>query len=663
MEGRFMKNYKTMLTILLFALALAACGSTAAQNVTIPDAEAQATVQLDEYYRDAGATQTIVAAEAAHIVKTLVAADTQQAGMATVISAAATADIARNLTETAVAEVNATSTTVAQISADKTSTAVFEVGATGTAIVIGTQTTLALEAQEAEVKRAQWTSDVLWVLRFVAGLLVLVILAVAAFVGIRILRKQGSVVRYGPNGNPLIIHDNGAGQTSVINPMVPIPVVHMDGNGKAISPLIDLSSEMIAQLATAWLYVLAQQAQHNPFPPVKPEPPIEQENKWRLGPMEHTTHTKPMLSPAPDMNNTPALPAPVRYTEQALAASAMIRLPSWSEFVNWRWESKQLPIGVSEDGPMAIDPESDPHILIAGTTGSGKTRHGLAVLAAGALRLGWHVVVINRAGSDFSALADHPAMHIFDGKHWPPQILAVTAEEVDRRSVMLRERGLSTWRGLEDEEPRVMIIIDELVALTQSQAAPEDVRRMWAAVVHITSAGRKCGVHLAYATTDPTYKTLGRFGLVARDNSARVAFRLRSGQSIMAGGTALDLPPRRFLALMSSQNEPLSGAAFAPSDDELATFANSIPPATSPQPPMFIMRPARVIAPAPVNQLAERVTAEVTDNPTISKRRLCLAVMGKEYQGAATGTLDRALAAGGWQRVEGEWSRATTATD
>ena len=650
-----MKDYRTMLTTLLFAFALAACDSTAAERVT--NVDAQATAQIDQYTRDAISTQTTRELEVEKIVREMQATDDSMAATAAAINATVTAAAEVAATETQAASVLATQT----FNAGKTATAVLEVGATQTAQVVGTQTTLALVAQDAEVKRAQWTSDLLWVLRFMAGAAGIVILAVAAFVGIRILRKQGSVVRYGPNGNPLIIHDNGKGQTSVINPMVPIPVMHMDGNGNAISPLADLSSEMIAQLAAGWLYVLAQQAQHNPYRPVKPEPPIERENSWQLGPVKHATHTKPMLPSSPASGNH-ALPAPSHYTEQALSAPVM-RLPTWSEFVSWRWESKQLPIGANESGVMAIDPDGDPHILIAGTTGSGKTRHGLAVLAAGALRLGWHVVVLNRAGSDFAALAAHPAMHIFDGHEWPPQILTATAEEVDRRSVMLRERGLSTWHGLEGLEPRVMIIVDELVALTQSQTAPEAVRRMWAAIVHITSAGRKCGVHLVYATTDPTYKTLGRFGLVARDNSARVAFRLRAGQSIMAGGTALDLPPRRFLALMSSQNEPLSGAAFAPSDDELTTFADSISPSASPQPPMFILQPDQVSTPAPVNQLTERVTAEVEANPTISKRKLCLAVLGKEYQGAHAGELDRALASGGWRKVDGEWKRATTAIE
>lgn len=653
-----MKNYKAMLTIVL-ALMLTACEGTAAERVTNMDA--QATAQMDQYLRDARSTQTTRDLEVEQIARGMQATADSMSATAAAINATVTAAAKVAATETQAASVVATQS----FNAGKTATAVIEVGMTQTAQVVETETTLALDAKEAEGRRAQWTADLLWVLRFVAGAAGIVILAVAAIVGIRILRKQGSVVRYGPNGNPLIIHDNGKGQTSVINPMVPIPVMHMDGNGNAISPLADLSSEMIAQLATAWLYVLAQQAQHNPFPPVKPAEPLERDNKWRLGPLEHATHTKPLAPSPTSANNIPALPAPVRSTEQALAAPVM-RLPSWSEFVNWRWESKQLPIGANDSGVMAIDTDGDPHILIAGTTGSGKTRHGLAVLAAGALRLGWHVVVLNRAGSDFAALAAHPAMHIFDGNEWPPQILAATAEEVDRRSVILRERGLSTWHGLEDEEPRVMIVVDELVALTQSQAAPEAVRRMWAAIVHITSAGRKCGVHLVYATTDPTYKTLGRFGLVARDNSARVAFRLRVGQSIMAGGTALDLPPRRFLALMSSQNEPLSGAAFAPSDDELTAFANSIAPATSPQPPMFIQPGHQVetFAAYPKIDFAERITEEICANPTISKRKLCLAVLGKEYQGAATGTLDRALMAGGWQRVDGEWTRtATTALE
>jgi hypothetical protein len=305
-------------------------------------------------------------------------------------------------------------------------------------------------------------------------------------------------------------------------------------------------------------------------------------------------------------------------------------------------------------------------MLVAGTSGSGKTRHGLTVLAAGALRLQWHVIVLNRAGADFGALAEHPAAHLFDEPEAPVRWLAAASQEVDRRNAVLRQANVSTWGRLPGAAPRVLLVVDELVALAQS-AEPVIMRAMWSAVAHITSVGRKCGVHLAFATTDPTYKTLGRQGLVARDNCARVAFRLRS-QQVAVPGDALELGPRRFLALTSAHNAPVPGAAFAPTDDDLRALVHAMP-ATSPAPD-FIAAPndtARVeLSPTAAGQPAgirppeeaanlERLRAALEADPGLSKRRMAELVFGKTYAGSYAAKLDYLLA------LLGAASPATTA--
>lgn len=601
-----MKNYKTMFMTLLLTAVIAACEGTAAQYVT--DANAAATAQIDQYTRDALSTQTTRDLEVEQIVREMKATDDSLAATAMAINATVTAAAEVAATETQAASVLATQA----FNAGQTATAVLEVGMTQTAQVIETQTTLALTAQEAEVKRAQWTSDLLWMLRFVAGAAGIVILAVAAWVGIRILRKQGSVVRYGPNGNPLIIHDNGKGQTSVINPMVPIPVMHMDGNGNAISPLADLSSDVIAQLAAGWLYVLTQQAQHNPHRPVKPEPPIERENSWQLGPVKHATHTRPLM-PSPDAR------APVAGIAAPAVAGQQLPPPEnhlpprapWRMLDSWRGGS--LPLGVTGEGLLLADPESSPHLLMAGTSGSGKTRYGLRPLIAAALADGWQVIIFDRSGLDFLPFRSHPnaVTILLSNPADAVDYLQSLYGEIARRFEILREAEVSTWGRLPSPPgPRVLAVFDEFSNLADS-LDNNGRDELWRGARMVAAEGRKSGVHLALALQDPTAKSLD---LRIRRNCTPLAFRVKDGEAsrvVLGTGGAESLPPRQFMTVM---DRAIRAVAFDPEDGEIAAFISARQVAAHPSPSWLDRQPAVV-----VDDVAEQVRALAGEGLSINE--------------------------------------------
>ena len=52
--------------------------------------------------------------------------------------------------------------------------------------------------------------------------------------------------------------------------------------------------------------------------------------------------------------------------------------------------------------------EACPHLLMAGTSGSGKTRFGLRLLITFALASGWQVAIYDRSGLDFLPFQPHP---------------------------------------------------------------------------------------------------------------------------------------------------------------------------------------------------------------------------------------------------------------
>ncbi len=101
-------------------------------------------------------------------------------------------------------------------------------------------------------------------------------------------------------------------------------------------------------------------------------------------------------------------------------------------------------------GMLTINPEDYPHWLMAGMTGSGKTRYGLRPLITSALADGWQVVIYDRYGLDFLPFQDHPNAHTMLLPDVQEAIghLAVLYEVIQQRLTYLRQHRASTWGRL-----------------------------------------------------------------------------------------------------------------------------------------------------------------------------------------------------------------------
>jgi hypothetical protein len=313
------------------------------------------------------------------------------------------------------------------------------------------------------------------------------------------------------------------------------------------------------------------------------------------------------------------------------------------------WQGQTIPLGVGKAGPLLLDPLKTPHLLIAATSGAGKTMCGLRPITAAALARGQRVILLNDAGGDFAPLLSHP--NLTTTSETPNAVadaLESVAAEVERRSAILKAAGVSTWSRLsvhEDgrDDASIMVVVDELVALT-TMAAPDVRRRIWAAVIAITSKGRKMGISFVGATTDPTYRTLGKEGLIVRDNCGRVAFRMRDGstsQAMFDARGAEALAENQFLAMLTG--EMTRGVAFHPSDDELRSFVQS-----RPVQPLSEWRVAQQPAEPVTSQAWSRETIELADQvrelwecgaSCFEMARHC----GKTYAGAFYNKLNQAI--------------------
>lgn len=174
------------------------------------------------------------------------------------------------------------------------------------------------------------------------------------------------------------------------------------------------------------------------------------------------------------------------------------------------------------------------HILIAGTTGSGKSALARTILASLALNndaTSLRLVLIDPKGRGFAPLSRLP--HVEGG------VIADT--EAAARQLRLLVREMERRDSEHISAPMLVVAIDELADLLQTGG-----RAVEAAITRLAQRGREAGVHLLACTQKPTASMIGSamkanfpvrlVGAVASRDEARHATGIAdSGAEKLAG--------------------------------------------------------------------------------------------------------------------------------
>ncbi|HJN72301.1 MAG TPA: DNA translocase FtsK 4TM domain-containing protein [Myxococcota bacterium] len=254
----------------------------------------------------------------------------------------------------------------------------------------------------------------------------------------------------------------------------------------------------------------------------------------------------------------------------------------------FRAADRQLPlaIGKTTDGrPYVTDLVKMPHLLVGGTTGSGKSVGVNAMLVSmlyartpDELRL----ILVDPKMLEFELYNDIP--HLLHPVVTEPKLAAAAlkwaCDEMDRRYRLLArwsvrsitsynkkvDRELEDWTPVKARRyaprkhpsdqplprpaklPYIVIVIDELADLMM--VASKDVEE---AIVRLAQKARACGVHLVVATQRPSVDVIT--GLIKANMPTRIAFQVRSktdgrtildqngAETLLGKGDMLVLPP------------------------------------------------------------------------------------------------------------------------
>jgi len=257
------------------------------------------------------------------------------------------------------------------------------------------------------------------------------------------------------------------------------------------------------------------------------------------------------------------------------------------------------PIGVTAAGPLVWDLDAHgPHLLVAGTTGSGKSALLETLILALADRHGpdeLHIALIDfKGGAGLRACMalPHVAGTLTDlDPHLARRALAALADELAERKRRLASAGYSSfhaWEAAGGAPPRLLVVADEYQELVAHY------REFLPDLTRLAAQGRSLGLHLVLATQRPA----GAVTPEVRANiGSTIALRVSSeaeSRDLVGAADAADIP------------RALPGRAILAAEGDRTPFQVALPSA-EPSPP--VSRWSRTCQDADADGLAARVAA------------------------------------------------------
>ncbi len=265
---------------------------------------------------------------------------------------------------------------------------------------------------------------------------------------------------------------------------------------------------------------------------------------------------------------------------------------------NFTKSSAQLPfvVGVDTTGePIVADLARMPHLLIAGSTGSGKSvalNTLLTSLLCGLTPDECRFILIDPKRIEFTVYADVPQLlfPIVTDARMASLVLKWVVKHMEERYTLLAQYGVRSSKEFNQRVsagsiaelflPSLVVVIDELADLMMT--AGRDVEE---SIARIAQMARAAGIHLVVATQRPSVDVIT--GLIKVNFPSRMAFRVASridSRTILDTGGAdklLGKGDMLFLDGTSAHVQRLHGAYV--SDEEIHAVVSQVKRSAKPQ--------------------------------------------------------------------------------
>ena len=245
-------------------------------------------------------------------------------------------------------------------------------------------------------------------------------------------------------------------------------------------------------------------------------------------------------------------------------------------------------VGQNAENEIVIEDISTmPHLLVAGTTGSGKTVFLYSVVVSLMHQYSpdeIQFLIIDPKQTDFTFFDDLPNLYgnhvVTDAEESLNLINRINDNDKEERTHLLREskcRDIISYNQKHPERkmPRIVVIIDEyadLIAASENIGSRQEFERT---LNMLAQRVRNLGIHLIIATQRPSAKIVT--GSIKANFPCRISFRLAShidSQTILDEIGAEDLLGRGDMILKTESKLIRIQGAFI-SEDELSNYVNT----------------------------------------------------------------------------------------
>lgn len=190
----------------------------------------------------------------------------------------------------------------------------------------------------------------------------------------------------------------------------------------------------------------------------------------------------------------------------------------------WTLDTSAVTIGQSLDGPVRTTLARLPHMIVAGTTGSGKSVYVNSLITEMLIKHGpgdLRLLLIDPKRVELARYAGLP--HLIGGVVAEPTDAVAALTQViammDERYELMRAAGVTDASDL--DLPAVVVVIDELADLMMTSA-----KKVESKIVRIAQLARAARIHLIAATQRPSADVIT--GMIKANLPTRLAFRTAS---------------------------------------------------------------------------------------------------------------------------------------
>ncbi|MGE3263358.1 MAG: FtsK/SpoIIIE domain-containing protein [Bacteriovoracia bacterium] len=251
-----------------------------------------------------------------------------------------------------------------------------------------------------------------------------------------------------------------------------------------------------------------------------------------------------------------------KLIEIRLAEKELPKLVSYQDCVSALTEPHSFLIGESLGGVIAQTIRSLPHLLIAGTSGNGKSVFFNQTLIS-LIRTSPHIqlyLLDLKLGVEVKAYSGLPNVRIAKDADEAVTLLQAVVKEMMARFTYLEKSGRKLIDPVRDGRDLIVVGVDEASVLYKKKngdrEANEATNRARELTDEITKLGRAAGIHLIAATQKVTTKTIETD--VQENIGGRICFRvgtLQGSNTVLGNKMAYELPDIKGRAIWNCGND------------------------------------------------------------------------------------------------------------